>query len=204
MPPLPELVPVGAPADLLARRPDILVAERQLAAQTALIGYRLNELFPSIHFIGGIGTSAGDIDDLGRSDTARWNFAPQLRWAAFDLPRVLATVKVERAKTEAALARYEQVVLQALEDADGSLRAYERSAVTRMHLERAAAASAEASKLARLRYENGLSDFLSVLDADRARLAAEDQLIQAHTESATNLIAVFKALGGGWAGPVAD
>ena len=204
LPALPDLVPVGTPADLLRRRPDILAAERQLAGSSALIGYRLAELFPRVFFLGGVGSAAASAGDLGSSGTGRWNFAPQLQWVGFDLPRVLANVKAERAKNEAALARYEQVVLQALEDADGSLRAYERSAVTRAHLERAAHAAGEAARLARLRYENGLSDFLEVLDADRARLSAEDELIKAHTESATGLIAVFKALGGGWDGPPAD
>ncbi|MBL0029778.1 MAG: efflux transporter outer membrane subunit [Rhodanobacteraceae bacterium] len=201
LPALPDLVPVGTPADLLRRRPDILAAERDLAGRSAMIGYRLAELFPRVFFIGGVGTSAASSGDLGDSGTARWSFAPQLQWAAFDLPRVFANVGVERARHEAALARYEQVVLLALEDADGALRAYEQSAVARDHLQRAAAASAEATRLSRLRYENGLTDFLSVLDADRARLAADDALIQAHTESATSLIAVFKALGGGWDGP---
>jgi multidrug efflux system outer membrane protein len=201
LPALPDLVPVGTPADLLRRRPDILAAERELAGRSAMIGYRLAELFPRVYFLGGVGSSAGDIDDLGGGGTQRWRFAPQLQWSAFDLPRVFANVGVERARHEAAIARYEQVVLQALEDAEGSLRAYEQSAVARDHLERAAAASAEAARLARIRYENGLTDFLAVLDADRARLAAEDALIQAHTEAATSLIAVFKALGGGWDGP---
>lgn len=198
---LPDLVPVGTPADLLRRRPDILAAERELAGRSAMIGYRLAELFPRVFFLGGVGTAATGSGDLGDSGTGRWSFAPQLQWAAFDLPRVLANVGVERARHEAAIAGYEQAVLLALEDADGALRAYEQSAVARDHLERAAAASAEAARLARLRYENGLTDFLSVLDADRARLAAEDSLIQAHTEAATSLIAVFKALGGGWDGP---
>jgi multidrug efflux system outer membrane protein len=204
LPALPDLVPVGAPADLLRRRPDILVAERELAGQSALIGYRLAELFPRVFFVGGVGSAALDRGDLGESSSQRWRFAPQLQWVAFDLPRVLADVATERARHDTALARYEQTVLLALEDAEGALASYEQSALARAHLEAAAAASAEAARLARVRYENGLSDFLSVLDADRARLAAEDALIQAHTEAATGLIAVFKALGGGWDGPPAE
>jgi multidrug efflux system outer membrane protein len=104
LPALPDLVPVGTPADLLRRRPDILAAERELAGRSAMIGYRLAELFPRVFFLGGVGTAATGSGDLGDSGTGRWSFAPQLQWAAFDLPRVLANVGVERARHEAAIA----------------------------------------------------------------------------------------------------
>lgn len=195
---LPDIVPGGDPADLLRRRPDIIVAERNLASQTELIGYRKAELFPRIFFGGTAGFASESFGDLGESSSKTWRFAPSITWSAFDLGRVLANVKVQRSRAESALAAYEKAVLMALEDADGALAEYRNSAATREHLKLAAAASAEAVKLARLRYDAGITDFSIVLDAEAQQLQAEDQLVQAHTQSATALIAAFKALGGGW------
>ncbi len=195
---LPDIQPSGNPADLLRRRPDIIAAERNLATQTELIGYRMAELFPRIFFSGSAGFAAESFSDLGDSATQTWRFSPSITWSAFDLGRVLATVKVQRARTEGALAEYEQSILLALEDADGALAEYRNSAATREHLALAAKASADAARLARLRFDGGIADFNTVLDVEAQQLQAEDQLAQAHTQSATALIAAFKALGGGW------
>jgi multidrug efflux system outer membrane protein len=197
-PPLPEVTPVGRPEDLLRRRPDIIAAERNLAAQTNLIGYRMTELFPRITFNGRVGYAAEQLSDLGRSGTRSWRFGPGITWAAFDIPRVLQDVAVEKARTEAALAEYQQTVLEALEDAEGSLNAYGRNAAERDHRERAAKAGADAVKLARMRFDAGISDFETVLDTERALLQSEDALAQSRVQAATSLIAVYKALGGGW------
>lgn len=195
---LPDIQPAGDPADLLRRRPDIIAAERNLAAQTELIGFRMAELFPRIFFSGTAGFASESFSDLGESATQTWRFSPSITWSAFDLGRVLATVKVQRARTEGALAEYEQSVLLALEDADGALAEYRNSASTREHLALAAKSSAEAARLARLRFDAGIADFSTVLDVEAQQLQAEDQLAQAHTQSATALIAAFKAMGGGW------
>jgi len=200
---LPDIQPNGDPAELLQRRPDIAVAERNLAAQTELIGYRKAELFPRIFFGGNAGFASESFGDLGESSSRTWRFAPSITWSAFDIGRVLATVKVQRHRAEAALAQYEQAVLTALEDADGALAEYRNAASTREHLALAARASADAARVARLRFDAGLTDFAIVLDAEAQQLQAEDQLAQAHTQSATALIAAFKALGGGWRRPSA-
>jgi multidrug efflux system outer membrane protein len=202
-PPLPEVQPIGRPEDLLRRRPDIVAAQRDLAGRTELIGYRMTELFPRITFTGRVGYAAEQLSDLGQSGTRSWRFGPGITWAAFDIPRVLQSVKTEEARTAAALAEYEQAVLMALEDVEGSLKAYGRNAAEREHRERAAQAAADAVKLARLRFDAGYSDFETVLDAERAQLQAEDQLALARVETATSLVAVYKALGGGWVGDVA-
>jgi outer membrane protein, multidrug efflux system len=199
-PPLPEVMPVGNPAELLRRRPDIIAAERTLAARTNLIGYRMAELFPSITFTGRIGFAAVDLSDLGQGGTRSWRFGPSIRWAAFDIPRVLQTVKIEEARTEGALADYEKTVLVALEDAEGSLNAYGRNAAERDHRERAARAAADAVKLARMRFDAGISDFETVLEAERLLLQTEDALALSRVQAATSLIAVYKAMGGGWVG----
>jgi outer membrane protein, multidrug efflux system len=197
-PPLPEVTPVGRPEDMLRRRPDIIAAERTLAGQTNLIGYRMTDLFPRITFSGRIGYAAEQLGDLGSSGSRSWRFGPGITWAAFDIPRVLQEVEAEKARTEGALAEYQQTVLEALEDAEGSLNAYGRNAAERDHRERAAKASAHAVKLARMRFEEGYSDFETVLDTERALLQSEDALTQSRVQAATSLIAVYKALGGGW------
>jgi outer membrane protein, multidrug efflux system len=199
-PPLPEVTPVGRPEDLLRRRPDIISAERNLAAQTNLVGYRMTELFPRITFSGRIGYAAEQLSDLGSGSARSWRFGPGITWAAFDIPRVLQDVEIEKARTEGALAEYQQTVLEALEDAEGSLNAYGRNAAERDHRERAAKASADAVKLARMRFDAGISDFETVLDTERALLQSEDALAQSRVQAATSLIAVYKALGGGWVG----
>ena len=198
--PLPEVQPVGQPEDLLRRRPDIIAAERNLAGRTNLIGYRMTDLFPRITFSGRVGYAAEQLGDLGSSGTRSWRFGPGITWAAFDIPRVLQEVNAEKARTEGALAEYQQTVLEALEDAEGALNAYGRNAAERDHHERAAKASADAVKLARMRYDAGISDFETVLDTERTLLQSEDSLVQARVQAATSLVAVYKALGGGWVG----
>lgn len=195
---LPDIQPNGDPAELLQRRPDIIVAERNLATQTELIGYRKAELFPRIFFTGNAGFAAESLGDLGESATQTWRFAPSITWSAFDLGRVLANVKVQRKRAEGALASYEKTVLMALEDTDAALAEYRNTATTREHLALAVKASTDAAKLARLRFDAGVTDFSVVLDAEAQQLQAEDQLALAHTQSATALIAAFKSLGGGW------
>jgi outer membrane protein, multidrug efflux system len=197
-PPLPEVLPVGQPEDLLRRRPDIIAAERTLVARMNLIGYRMTDLFPRITFNGRVGYAAEQLGDLGSSGTRSWRFGPGITWAAFDIPRVLQEVNAEKARTEGALAEYQQTVLEALEDAEGSLNAYGRNAAERDHRERAVKASADAVRLARMRYEAGISDFETVLDTERTLLQSEDSLVQSRVQAATSLVAVYKALGGGW------
>ena len=197
-PPLPEVRLIGKPEDMLRRRPDVIAAERNLAGRTHLIGYRMADLFPKITFSGRIGYAAEELGDLGQSGTRGWRFGPSISWAAFDIPRVLQQVRAEEARTDGALAEYEQAVLLALEDAEGALNGYGRNAAERDHRERAARAAADAVKLARLRFDAGYSDFQAVLEAERSLLQTEDALAQSQVQAATALIGVYKALGGGW------
>jgi multidrug efflux system outer membrane protein len=198
LPPLPGVAAVGDPATLLRRRPDIRVAERDLAAQTARIGVAIGDLFPKVSFTGNVGYVAGQASGLGDSGTDTYTIAPGISWAAFDLGRVMARIGAARARNDAALARYEQTVLKSLEETEGALVTHARARERLEYVERAAAASNTAVQLARLRFQNGLVDFLQVLDAERTQLEAEDRLAQGRTEAATSLIAVYKALGGGW------
>jgi outer membrane protein, multidrug efflux system len=197
LPELPSIQRIGTPEALLRRRPDVRVAERELAAATARIGIAVGDLFPKISFSGNFGYDAVDSADLGKAATEAYAFGPVISWAAFDLGRVRQRIKGSRAAADGALARYEQAVLLALEDAESSLTTYSRSRARQEHLRGAAQASAQAADLARLRFDGGVADFLDVLDAQRTLLGAESELARGETDTATALIAVYKALGGG-------
>jgi len=200
LPPLPGIVPVGDPATLLRRRPDIRVAERELAGATARIGVAVADLFPRVTFTGTAGYIAGSSGALGDGGTDAYVLAPGISWGIFDYGHVQARIGAAKWRKEGAFLRYEQTVLQALEETEDSLVTHARARDRLVHDEAAVTASNTAADLARVRYENGASDFLQVLDAERTLLQSEDQLARSRTEAATSLIAVYKALGGGWEG----
>jgi multidrug efflux system outer membrane protein len=201
MPPLPAFSAVGTPERLLRRRPDVRVAERKLAAATARVGVAMGDLFPKVTLVGEVGYQAPTFGDFRQSEAQLFQVGPSISWAAFDMGRVLAQIGSARAQTDAALAQYESAVLSALGDAEGAMITYGRSQATRDALQVAAAASDKAADLAQKRFEGGLIDFLEVLDAQRTALSAELTLSQSRTDTATDLIAVYKALGVGWALP---
>jgi multidrug efflux system outer membrane protein len=198
LPPLPGIVPVGDPAGLLRRRPDIRVAERQLAGATARIGVAVADLFPRVTFTGSAGYVSATSGGLGDSASEAYTIAPGISWAIFDLGHVQARIAASKAEREGALLRYEKTVLNALEETENSLVTHARARDRLVHDEAAFKASSTAAGLARVRYENGASDFLQVLDAERTLLESEDRLARSRTDAATSLIAVYKALGGGW------
>jgi multidrug efflux pump len=198
LPRLPTLVALGRPDDLLRRRPDIRVTERNLAAATANIGVVTADLFPRVTLTGSLGIQAGDFLGLGQGGSDRFAVGPGIFWAAFDLGRVKARIRAADARTEAALAQYEQRVLLALEETDGALIDFNRQQARRELLQASAQASERATSLARLRYQAGIADFLTVLDAERTLLESQDRLADSETLTATSLVAVYKALGGGW------
>jgi outer membrane protein, multidrug efflux system len=199
MPSLPALNAIGTPEQLLRRRPDVRVAERRLAAATARIGVAMGDLFPKVTVVGEVGYWAPTFGDFGQSEARFFSVGPSISWAAFDLGRVQARIGSAKAQTDAALAGYEGAVLNALEDTEGALITYGRSQSRREALRLAAAASDKAADLARRRFEGGLIDFLEVLDAERTALSAELLLSQSRTDAAVSLVAVYKALGAGWA-----
>jgi len=198
LPELPQIAAVGDPAGMLRRRPDIRVAERQLAASTALVGVAIGDLFPKVTFTGQVGYSAPQLSSFGEAPTLGYLIGPGISWPAFDLGRVWAQVGGSRARADVALASYEQTVLRALEETEDALVTHARTRESLQNATDAAAASRTAARLARNRYEGGAADFLEVLDAERTQLAAEDRLAQSRTDAATSLVAVYKALGGGW------
>jgi multidrug efflux system outer membrane protein len=207
LPPLPNVIAVGNPADLLRRRPDIRSSERLLAADTARIGIAVADLFPHVTFTGSVGYAAVNSGNLGDSGSGTRLIAPGISWAAFDIGRVRAQIAGARAHADGSLARYEKTVLTALEETENALVGHARSRERLEHVANSATASGTAARLARARYDGGITDFLTVLDTERTQLQAEDALAQSRAETATSLIAVYKALGGGWQDaplPVAD
>ena len=198
LPPLPPIVPVGSPEELLRRRADIRVAERNLAASTALVGVAVSNLFPKVTFTGSFGYAAAEPGGFGATGSRSYIIGPSITWAAFDLGRVREQIAGARAGAVIALDQYHQTVLNALEETEDALVTHARDRDQLLHAEDAARASATAARLAEIRYKGGMVDFLSVLDADRTQLQTEDALAQSRTEAATSLIAVYKALGGGW------
>ncbi|CAL1241294.1 TolC family protein [Candidatus Methylocalor cossyra] len=195
---IPATIHIGKPAEFLRRRPDIRVAERALAAATARIGIATADLFPRVTFSGTFALEGMNLAALGGSGGDTYTFGPRISWAAFDLGRVYARIKAADARAEASLAQYQQTVLNALEETENALVNYNRQWARTRLLESAAAASQRAHELARLRFEDGMTDFLTVLDTEKRLLDDQQALAQSQTSTATALVAVYKALGGGW------
>jgi len=158
----------------------------------------VGDLFPKVSFTGNFGYMSNDTSTLGRAGTRSYEIAPGISWAAFDLGRVLDQVKAAHAHADVELATYQKTVLGALEETENSLVTHARARDRLRNADDAARASATAARLARTRYDGGIVDFLEVLDAERTQLQAEDQLAQSRTDAMTSLVAVYKALGGGW------
>ncbi len=188
---------IGAPADLLRHRPDVQAAERRLASATASIGVDTADLFPRVSLNGFIGYVSGSHARLGESDTLSWRAGPSINWPLLDLGRVRARIKAREAGAEGALAQYEKTVLQALEDAENALSAYNHQQARLTSLANQAWHLARANELAQARYHAGALDYLAVLDAERSLLNAEAELSEAETALQIILVQVYKALGAG-------
>lgn len=189
---------IGSPESLLRRRPDILAAEQQAAAAAARVGVARAELFPRITLGGTIGLNALTPGTLGDGASYAYSLGAQMVWNLLDFGRIRAQIAAADARGNAAMLVYERTVLTALEETEGALATYTRSQRQAEHLYDAARAAENAALVARERFTVGVSDFLSVLDAEREMLSARDQLAQAQTAAATSLVGVYKALGGGW------
>ncbi|MBC7939559.1 MAG: TolC family protein, partial [Chitinophagaceae bacterium] len=191
-------LPLGAPEALLRRRPDIQVAERQLASATAEIGVAAAERFPRLSLSGLLGLNSNRAGDLSGGGAAVYTLGASLSWTALDFGRISARVQATEARAARSLLVYEQTVLTALEETENALSGYTRSAQQAAELTTAAQSAQEAAAIARVRFAAGSIDQLSVLDAERQLLAARDQLAQVEVGTATALVDVYRALGGGW------
>ncbi|MEM8816034.1 MAG: efflux RND transporter permease subunit [Pseudomonadota bacterium] len=185
----------GLRGEVLRRRPDIRAAERSLAAATADIGVAVAAFFPKLSLSASFGWEAFDAGDLFTGDTEASGVLGAAALPLFTGGRLRAELAAANARQRASAASYEQAVLLAVEESEAALTRYSRSVQSRDHLSASAQSSAEAAAIARKLYESGLTDFLSVLDADRRRLEAEDSLAARRTAVAVNLVAVYKSLG---------
>lgn len=198
LPRLPDTLYVGSPDQLVRRRPDVLSAERQLAARALFTGAARAEYLPRVTLGASAGYLGTSIDSLFKRGNSRLLVGPVVSFPLFDLGRVRQRVEVAAAGQEEAQARYNATVLGALEESEAALVSYDRAHARLAILEDAVKSSARAADLAQQRFEAGLTDFLQVLDAERTLLDAENQLAQGHTAAATALVAVYKAVGGTW------
>lgn len=197
LPALPESVMVSSPDSMVRRRPDVRSAERQVAAGTAFVGAAQAAYLPRVTLGGALGYSSNTFESLSSADKPRYAIGPVVSWPALNLGRVKAGVDAARAREAEATARYHQTRLRALEEIETSLVTYRKARESLQHLEAAAAASERAAALARLRFQEGATDFLQVLDAERTTLDAQDRLAVGRTAATTGLVAVYRALGGG-------
>lgn len=194
----------GIPADLLRRRPDVRVAERKLAEQTARIGIAKSDYFPKLTLSGSIGVEALSFNALGDAGNDSSSFGPSVRWAIFRSGQIRNNVKAQTALQEQAMAMYEKSVLSAVQETRDALTAFRNERLRLDALIKAADAARTAAGLAADRYGSGLEPFDTVLDAQRVQLQLQDQLVQSRSESTLSVIRLYKALGGGWGHSVSD
>ena len=198
--PYARALPVGDTTQLLRRRPDVRAAERRLAAASARVGVATADLFPRVTVSGFVGFLSGDVGHLfstaGTDDARAWAVSPAVSWPAFDLGTARARLHGRRAELDAATAAYQQAVLDALEDTESSFVAYAKQQAALKSLAEQAQASARAEELADLQYRAGVADFLTLLDAQRTQLEAEDAVAEAQTAVNLGVVAIYKALGG--------
>jgi len=198
IPAAPPAVPVGLPSELLLRRPDVALVERQLAAATANIGVAKADLFPKFYLTGVAGFQGVSADDWFTSGSRFWSVGPSVQWRMFDAGRIRANIQVQTARQEQVLANYENTALSAFEDVENALTAYAKEQNRRQSLADAVKSSQESLRLANQLYANGLANFINVLDAERSLYQAQDALVQSDKTVTTDVIALYKSLGGGW------
>jgi outer membrane protein, multidrug efflux system len=193
---LKAALPLGDPSALLRRRPDVRAAERQLAAATAREGVAAADLLPRVSISGFLGLLAGRGNLFGRGDSRAWAVTPALSWTGLDFGSARARLRGAEAATRETFAVYEQTVLRAIEEADVALTDYREDQARLERLMEQAAQSSRAADLARVRYREGLSDFLALLDAERTQLLAEDSVATGEANVLTGAVRVYAAFGG--------
>jgi multidrug efflux system outer membrane protein len=194
--PIDRTLPIGNAADLLRRRPDVRAAERRLSAATERQGVAVAQLFPQVSVSAFVGFLAGRGSLFFTTQSFASTPSPSVTWSAFDLGRARARVRGSNAATEEALASYDETVLRALEETESSLSNYHAQQARLIKLNDQARESKRAADIARLRYREGVVDFLELLDAERTQLQAEDAVAQSEEDVYVAVIALYKALGG--------
>lgn len=192
----PDNVEAGLPADLLQRRPDLIAAERSLAAEVARIGVAEADLYPALRLSGSLSSSSGSVASLGENIIG--NLLGAITAPIFQGGQIRARVEQQRATADAALANYRGIVLTALEDVENALVSIDRTKARESELMIAETAARESVSLAEAQYQSGLIDFQALLSAQQSLLSAQDSRTSARAARASASIQLFKALGGGW------
>jgi NodT family efflux transporter outer membrane factor (OMF) lipoprotein len=198
LPAVPPRIPINLPSDLLRQRPDIRSAERQLAAATAEIGVATADLFPHFSLSALLGVQSINLSNLITSGSRYWSIGPSLKMSLFDQGKTRAEIEIRNARRDAALAMYEKSVLKALAEAESALIAFSQEQENRRILGEAVASAEKAFTIAGGMYEMGLTDFLAVLQSEQSLSQSQDQLVLSNQRLALDMVAIFKALGGGW------
>jgi NodT family efflux transporter outer membrane factor (OMF) lipoprotein len=198
IPPVPPRVPVGLPSELARRRPDIRQAEAQLHGATADVGVAVADFYPSFSLSGSVALQGLKPKNLTDWASRTYAFGPSITLPIFEGGRLRSTLQLRSQEQQEAAINYQRTVLQALHDVDNALTAYNAEQRRRSQLAQAVAHNRRALELAQQRYTQGVIDFLTVLDTERNLLSTELQLDDSTTNVSTNLVQLYKALGGGW------
>lgn len=190
--------PLGLPSDLLRQRPDIRSAERRLAAASARLGVAKTDLYPKFYLLGAVGLASVTAADFFNGASTLWSIGPSMTWPIFQGGRIVATINVRDAQQQEALIEYRRAILSGIEDVENALVAYQHEQAQRTMVVKAVALEQRAAEYARQRYIGGLTDFRDVLDAQRSLFLSQSELARHETAASLDLIALYKALGGGW------
>ena len=203
IPQTPEVFDIGMPADLLRRRPDIRLAELQAASQSALIGVAKSDLYPRFALIGSIGlltsdTNQSDLSDMFNSDSVAYNFGPSASWNILNYGRLKNQVRVQDARLEELIVNYQNTVLEAAREVEDGISSYLGGQDQRAYLEDSVKAAQRSVDLALVQYREGAVDYQRVLDTQQTLLRVQDAYTVVRGDVVASLVAIYKALGGGW------
>lgn len=191
-------VAVGMPQDLIRRRPDVRLAERQLAAQSANIGFAITDLYPHLTIGGAIGTSSVKSSDLFTNDTKTWSLFGMFEWNIFNYGRLKSNVRLQDAVFQQLLVDYLNNILVAQGEVEDAIVGYVKSHEQLAIYEQAAAASQRAVRISSIQYQEGSIPFNTLITTLQSNLQQQDLLVASEGQAAVNLVSVYKALGGGW------
>lgn len=198
LPKTPNKIAVGMPSDLLRRRPDIVAAERSIAAATAALGVAVADLYPKFNLVANASLESLSIEKLLQTNSSTWTLGPFIQWSLFQSGQIRANIHHKQSLQQEAFLNYEKTVLNALQEAETAIQQFKRSTQTRNAYQKAVSEHRAALALARQRYRAGEDDALAVIQSQTGLLQAEKNSVDAQSENLIQLIGVYKAVGGGW------
>ena len=198
---LPEpslLIKLDVPVDSVRRRPDVRASERRLYAQSLRVGVAETELYPKFSLSGSFAFEGTQLKHLGYDDSRKWSWGPSINWSLFNGDRLSNNILLEKERTEELLLLYKSTVLNALEDVENSLIAYNKESERKNILKNSVLAAKESVRLVNELYKSGLTDFQNVLDTERSLFEQQDEYASSSGSLLQNLVSLYKATGGGW------